>query len=194
MRLFFAVRLSEKVCREVARLQARLREAVGDRGIRWTPPEQFHYTLRFLGETPEVQRTRAIEAAWVVASQVAPFSLGLGGIGAFPQQRRPQIIWVGATEGVPLLTRLAESLERGLAERGFAPETRRFNPHLTLARIRTPEGQEAVAKTLKSTADSLKKVDKIKVIPIEDFVLMRSELRPAGAVYTVQETFPLTTI
>ncbi|HZP80515.1 MAG TPA: RNA 2',3'-cyclic phosphodiesterase [Chthonomonadaceae bacterium] len=189
LRLFFAVPIPEDVRGSLARVQAELRASAGDNGIKWVAPEQFHYTLKFLGETPEEDVPRAIEAARPVSAQVAPFSLTLAGIGAYPQQRRPQVLWVGATEGVPLLTRLAESLDRSLAERGFAPETRRFNPHLTLARMKTVEGQGMVAKTL--TAEQ-KRVDKIGVVVVDSFVLMQSELRPAGPVYTVLETFALT--
>jgi 2'-5' RNA ligase len=189
LRLFFAVPIPEDVRRSLARAQAELRASAGEQGIRWVAPEQFHYTLKFLGETPEEDVPQAIEAARPVSAQVAPFSLTLAGIGAYPQQHRPQVLWVGATEGVPLLARLAESLDRSLAEHGFAPETRRFNPHLTLARMKTVEGQGMVAKTL--TAEQ-KRVDKIGVVVVDSFVLMQSELRPAGPVYTVLETFALT--
>lgn len=189
LRLFFAVPIPEDVREGLARVQAELRASAGDNGIKWVAPEQFHYTLKFLGETPEEDIPQALEAARPVAAQSAPFSLTLAGVGAFPQQRRPQVLWVGATEGVPLLTRLAESLDRSLTERGFAPETRRFNPHLTLARMKTIEGQGMVAKTLTTEQ---KGVDKIGIVMVESFVLMQSELRPAGPVYTVLETFALT--
>src|SRR5579884_1179037 len=174
MRLFFAMLISEEVREAVARVQAQLRADAGERGIRWVAPEQFHYTLKFLGETPEERIPSAIEAAHLVAAQTAPFTLILAGVGAFPQQRRPQVLWVGASEGVPLLTELAESLDKALTERGFEPETRRFNPHLTLARIKSPEGQEAVAKTFPAQAAERNKVDKIGVIQATNYVLMRS--------------------
>src|SRR5262249_28205162 len=151
----------------LARVQEELRTSAGEQGIKWVVPEQFHYTLKFLGETPEEAVPRAAEAARAIIPQFAPFSLTLAGGGAVPQQRRAQVLWVGATEGVPLLARLAESLDRSLMERGFSPETRRFNPHLTLARMKTIEGQGMVAKTLTTEQ---KRVDKIGVVVVDSFV------------------------
>ncbi|HZO88531.1 MAG TPA: RNA 2',3'-cyclic phosphodiesterase [Chthonomonadaceae bacterium] len=192
MRLFFAVLLTEEAREAVRRAQQALRASAGEKGIKWVTPEQFHYTLKFLGETPEERMLLAIEAARLTATQSAPFSFTLAGVGAFPQPRRPQVLWIGATEGVPLLAGLAESLDRNLAERGFAAETRRFSPHLTLARVKSPEGQEAIAKALSAQVAELNSVDKFGVIPVESFVVMRSELRPGGPIYTVLETFALT--
>jgi len=192
MRLFFAVLLSEEVREVVAREQERLRAAAGDNGIRWVAPEQFHYTLKFLGETPPEKVPAITEAARSIAGQHAPLLLTLAGLGAFPNARRPQVLWVGAADGLPLLTRLAESLEKELAEQGFPPENRPFNPHLTLARIKTPAGEKAAAQALAALPDAQKMVDGFGVIPVGNFVLMRSELRPTGAVYTVLETFTLT--
>jgi len=194
MRLFFAVTLPQEAQDAAQQAQARLRASAGERGIAWEAPRKFHYTLKYLGETSDAEKALAVEAGRVVAAQTAPFLLTLAGVGAFPQQRRPQVLWIGASEGVPHLTRLAESLERALMARGFAPETRRYHPHLTLARMRGPEGEEAIAKTLAAEAAELKKVDKFGVIAVSDFVLMRSELHPSGAIYSVLETFPLTAL
>ena len=191
MRLFFAVLLSEEVRGAVERAQEQLRASACDYGMRWVAPEQFHYTLKFLGETP-VEKVSGITAvARRIAAQHAPLSLTLAGLGAFPNPRRPQVLWVGAKEGVPVLTRLAESLEKELAGLGFPPENRRFNPHLTLARIKTPAGVKAAAQALAEAAGNQKIVDEFGVIPVGNFVLMRSELRPAGPLDTVEETFAL---
>lgn len=190
-RLFFAVLLSEEVREAIVRVEEQLRATAGDTGIKWVQPEQFHYTLKFLGETPEEKIPAVIEAAQVVAAQHTPFALTLAGVGAFPNERRPQILWIGASEGFPVLARLAESLEGELAARGFPRENRRFNPHLTLARAKSPAGEAAIARVLAGQAAERNKVDKFGVIPIAKFVLMRSELRPAGPNYTVEETFAL---
>lgn len=190
MRLFFAVLLSEEVREAVARVQQTLRGTAGTRGIRWVEPEQFHYTLKFLGETPERQVQSLVETAAQVAEQSAPISLTLAGLGAFPQARRPQVLWVGATEGVPALTRLAERLDRALAAQGFAPETRRFNPHLTLARIKSPEGEKAAAGALAAGA-AAPLAEAFGVLSVNSFALMQSELLPTGPLYTVVETFVL---
>jgi RNA 2',3'-cyclic 3'-phosphodiesterase len=116
--------------------------------------------------------------------------LTLAQIGVFPRQRSPQVLWIGASEGLPVLTTLAECLDEHLNQRGFAREKRRFNAHLTLARAKSPEGEESLARILGNLPES---VDKISSFPVESFVLMRSELRPAGSVYTLLKTFALRT-
>ena len=172
----------------VSDVQAQIRAEADDKGIRWETSEKFHFTLKFLGETPDEQLTLLKEAAVSSAASFTPFELTLAGLGAFPRQRSPQVLWVGAKEGVPVLIRLAEYLDKSLALRGFPPERRRFHPHLTLARAKTREGEEALAKTLGNLSES---VDKIGTLRVDSFILMRSELRPAGSVYTVLQTFTL---
>jgi len=193
-RLFFAITLPDEVRAAAAHVQEQLRVAMGVRGIAWEAPEKFHYTLKFLGDVTQEEHIRATNVAENLAPQFSPFSLTVAGVGVFPQQRRPQVLWLGADGDLPVLTRLAESLDRALSEQGFAPETRRYHPHVTLARMKSEEGQEAVAKSLKSEANSLENVDRIGVCRVESFALIYSELRPSGSVYTILETFPLRTL
>lgn len=194
VRLFFAVPVPEEVAAALAQFQQELREEAGDEGIRWVPPEQFHYTLKFLGETHEEQVPLVLGAARHVAAQCRSFTLALGEIGAFPAQRRPQIFWIGAQKEVPVLIHLAEYLDKRLSEYGFEPETRRFNPHLTLARIKSPVGSESIAKTLFTHQTRRNSVDKWNAFVVKSFDLMRSELRPTGPEYTVWETFTLSAL
>lgn len=210
MRLFFAVELSPEAHAAIAEVQTRLRTAFGDTGIRWVPPAQFHYTLKFLGDTPETDLEAVKTAGKTVAARTQPFTFTLAGLGVFPQQRRPQVLWIGATKGVPHLNALAESLDGELTQYGFPVETRRFNAHLTLARMKSPEGEEAVAKGFAAEAAALvlasrathhggeeraqPKADALGVLAVNSFVLMESELHPSGPVYTVRETFMLTTL
>lgn len=192
-RLFFAITLPGEVRESVARIQSQLRATMGGQGIGWDAPDKFHYTLKFLGEVTGEEKALALEAARVVAQQFAPFSLTVAGVGTFPEQRRPQVLWLGATGDIPVLNRLAECLDRELSSRGFARESRRYRPHITLARMKSEEAQETVAKTLKIEVADLKNVDTIGVFRVESFVLIESELQPSGSVYTLLETFPLTT-
>jgi 2'-5' RNA ligase len=198
MRLFFAIMLTEEARTAVQTVQASLRDQVGNRGVSWEAPEKFHYTLKFLGDMPLDRVETVKEAGRLVSTHSSAFTLTLQALGAFPNLRRPQVLWMGAGEGVPLLTRLAESLDRELSERGFTGESRRFQAHLTLARVKTPIGEQAVAQALASQTKKLEnsdeKVDKVGVITVCEFVLVDSELRPEGAVYTILETFPLTSV
>lgn len=188
-RLFLAVTLPEEAREGVYRVQAGLREAMGETGIRWVAPPQFHYTLKFLGDVEESDITAIMEAAQKAARQMSPFRLAPAGVGVFPGQRSPQVLWIGARNGVPHLARLAEYLERELASAGFAPESKPYRPHLTLARMKTREGEESVAKTLLAMTEEERNPPELKAFDAAAFVLMRSELRPQGAVYTPQKTF-----
>ncbi len=190
-RLFLAIMLPDAARQDVLNAQTILREAIGASGIRWTTAPQLHYTLKFLGDVDEEQ-VQAVEAAAIqAAAKSAPFQLGVGGVGVFPTQRRPQTLWLGASEGVPHLTRLAEYIERELAERGFGPETKPFRPHLTLARSKTADGEEMIAKTLPTLTDADVFQNEICAFDVADCALVHSELKPAGPLYTVLKTFAL---
>ncbi len=190
-RLFLAIMLPDAARQDVRNAQTVLREAMDANGIRWTPPAQLHYTLRFLGDVDEAQISAVEEAAVCAAAQVKPFRLGVGGVGVFPGQRRPQVLWIGATRSVPHFTRLAEYLERELTERDFVPETKLFRPHLTLARAKTADGEEMIAKTLPTLTDANLFQNEISAFDVADFALVHSELKPAGPLYTVLKTFAL---
>ena len=190
MRLFFAILLPDEVREVLSGIQAAAREASGREGVRWEDPGKFHITIRFLGEVA-VERLDAVKLAGrEAASLCPPFELVLGGIGAFPQERRPQVLWIGAQKGVPEYVRLDEYLYRALIARGFDIASRWGTPHVTIARVKTESGSKAAARTLADK--NLKKLDKKGVVFVYNIVLMESELRPEGSVYAVLETFALT--
>ncbi|MCP3982426.1 MAG: RNA 2',3'-cyclic phosphodiesterase [bacterium] len=181
MRLFLALRLPAEILAEVARVRAGLREQA--EGWRWVRPESVHLTLRFLGEVSE-DADRASRAAWAEAARgVQPVRLKLAATGVFPPAGRPRVLWLGvAAEPERGLERLSSAYEQSARERGFAPETRPFRAHLTLARAvrgggaRLPERAPAPA-AIEWIADEV--------------TLYQSELRPDGARYTARDTFPL---
>ena len=191
MRLFLAVMLPDDVRANILRVQERLRETMGENGIRWVSPEQFHLTLKFLGDTDAAELSAIAHAAQNAAEAIAPFTLSLSGVGAFPKRGNPQVLWIGVGEGVPHLTRLAECLERELEMRGYATETKPYHPHLTLARMKTREGEETVARTLPMLAGEPADAERLGAFPVHNFVLMESELNRSGPRYTVVKTFAL---
>src|SRR5204863_5233770 len=110
MRLFFAVALPESVAAALVAAQAELRKLAGEEGIRWTRPEQFHYTLKFLGEQPPARASKAAVAAESICENVQSFEITLAGIGAFPNANRPGTIWLGAAGGAESVADLALKL------------------------------------------------------------------------------------
>lgn len=185
MRLFFAVILPKEAAEALRRAQEELRSALPDTGISWVRPHQFHYTIKFLGETTPARARAAIEAAQAIQGDVAPFQIRLGGLGAFPNEKRPSVLWVGATAGGEELARAASLLDERLGRAGFTKEKRAFAPHLTVARVKTYAGEEAAARALKTV-----QWGDLASFRTDRFVLMRSTLKPTGADYTVVDEFP----
>lgn len=172
MRLFIAVWLSDKMKDEVARYINNVREQIP--GFKWSAPEQLHFTLRFLGETPENQIDSLNEALQSAAVGLSPFELRLGKPGHFPERGNPRILWIGLSEGEKELGNLAGLVEAACIRAGFPAADRPFKPHLTLARAK--EGRKGL-KTLEPM------VSWQSGTLVTGFTLVESKLQPGGAVY-----------
>lgn len=176
LRLFTAATLPTRVCQALATLHTR------DFDARWTPPQQFHLTLRFLGSVEEERVAAIVEA--LEAVQASPFSLQLDALGVFPSCRKPRVLIVRLMPEAPLV-RLHRRIQDALATIGFPPETRRFRPHVTLARLKRPQ-PAAVQRYLETTA-----IPALSAFEITAFHLYQSILRPEGALHRSCASFPL---
>ena len=145
MRLFAALPIAEPARAEIARLLARLR------GLAWplrlVHEHGVHLTLKFFGEVPPARLEVIEEAVRATAPGTGPLPMQLSGVGAFPSDRRPRIVWVGL-DAPPGLELLQDRLERRAEAIGFAPEGIPFRPHVTLARVR--EGHRLPVNVLES--------------------------------------------
>lgn len=156
--------------------------------LKWVQGEAVHLTLKFLGEQPQERLTevRALLPEALSAKGLRSFYLELSGVGAFPNYRLPRVLWmdlVGETDELHELWLTVESLATRM---GFAPETRPFRPHLTLARIKDPgDFSLTLAKTL---TESDPPMGRWRVSCV---TLMKSELRAGGPQYSPLATFPL---
>ena len=185
MRLFFAVLLPDEMISRVADAQEGLKREITDSGVKWTRPEQFHFTVKFLGATPPEKLQSILAAARSARDGRNSFEVSLGGLGAFPTMNRPGILWVGVKKGAESLASLALQLDGILVKYGYKIEKRPLTPHITLARIKTYSGEAEAAKILKTAH-----IDEIGTVSVDRFVLMRSTLQPTGSEYTVVEEFP----
>jgi RNA 2',3'-cyclic 3'-phosphodiesterase len=192
MRLFFAVTLPDELVEKVLEAQAALRELVGDEGVRWTKPEQFHYTLKFLSEQSAARAERAVECAEAARESHAGFAMTLGGLGAFPSDQRPSTLWLGATAGADTLAAIAADLDTRLTGHGFPRENKPLKAHLTLGRIKTYKGEAAAARALRKMAED-PRWSGLGSFRVDRFVLMRSTLKPEGSEYAVVDEFHLNT-
>ena len=172
MRLFIGVWLAENIRDEVVRYISIAREQIP--GFKWSAPEQLHFTLRFLGETPEKEITPLSEALQSVTANLRPFELRLGKPGCFPGRSCPRILWIGLAKGDQELRNLAERVETACVQSGFPAADRPFKPHLTIARAK--EGQGGL-KTFDPT------VSWRSGTLVTGFSLVESKLQPGGAVY-----------
>jgi len=186
MRLFFAVEVPDKVVERILEAQAGLRRQIGDDGVRWTRPDQFHFTLRFLGEQPPLRMARAVKAAVETRTGRGPFQMAVGGLGAFPSRERPSVLWTAATEGAGSLGELAGVLDHFLQRERFPRENRPFKAHLTLARIKGYAGEESAARALRTVT-----VGDLGSFRVDGFVLMESKTLSSGSQYRVVERFEL---
>lgn len=183
LRLFIAVELGSAVRRQVESIQASLRQTTTD--FSWVRPENFHLTLKFLGDTPAEKLSSIEQALSLAVSGTEAFEAELRGVGAFPSAARARVIWVGLEPHEPLV-RLAGRLEDELAKLGFAREARPFAPHVTVGRRRQPRRDEALQRTLGELAGAGG-----ARAGITEAVLMQSQLRPGGSLYTPVGKFPL---
>lgn len=137
-RLFVAVPLPDDAAAAVRSVVDEVRAEPlpdGARDVRWVRLDGLHFTLRFLGPTPDGRIAPTAAAVHAVAtSSVEPFDLELGGAGTFPPHGRPRALWIGITEGADQLGRVATELDAALVAAGWPSEPRPFRPHLTLAR------------------------------------------------------------
>ena len=176
-RLFVALDLPEPLRQAVRELQ------FGLRGARWLDDDSLHLTLAFIGEADHSAQHR-IEVA--LGEVTAPLlRVELHGLGCFPPRGAPRALWIGASPRAGLVS-LAQTVRRALVRAGFPPERRKFMPHATIARFRHPPHRAALDGYLRT--HSLFRTAQAEV---GSFHLFLSTLRPDGARYTVEATFPL---
>lgn len=161
-----------------------LEESLGGRALpgRPVPAGNWHFTLRFLGDTDEVAYERLLSELDRVGWP-SPFRVRLGGLGAFPRAARATVLWLGVSEGEEPLLDLAATVEESAQAAGFPEEERPFHPHLTLSRIRPHQDVRPTIEAVPAAGVSFD-VDRV--------VVYRSHLGRGGARYEALERFPFT--
>jgi len=181
IRSFIAIELPDELKLGLIELEAQLK-AAKQPWVKWVDPYSIHLTLKFLGNIP-VNRTGEITRAIEVAAQgISPFHLEVKDLGVFPNLKRVQVVWVGMSGEVDKLAQLQQRIESNLASLGFAPESRPFTPHLTLARLRdraSPEERQKFGQLIANT-----KFEATYTFKVAAISLMRSQLTREGAIYS----------
>jgi RNA 2',3'-cyclic 3'-phosphodiesterase len=192
IRAFLAVELSQELRAELATVQQELKyriepEMKRDVRISWAQPASIHLTLKFLGDMDEQVVDPLLVAVEQAIGRQTAVNVPLERLGAFPRPQSPRVLWVGPSENWERgaeAKRIAEihgAIEQACEGLGFLRETKLFSPHLTLARIKVGERQVGVALAKGGVLDWPISLGSLAV---ESVVLMKSELKPAGSVYT----------
>jgi 2'-5' RNA ligase len=176
VRAFVALELDARLRGAIGELQARLRLGLGR--IHLVRPEGIHLTLRFLGSTTPRQIETLSPRLAAAASACPPAEVPVAGLGTFPEQGSPRVLWLGL-EVPPAIRDLQRACERAALAAGFEKEDRPFRAHLTLGRWRD-----------RAPRPELPRAD-LGATRLETLVLFKSDLRPGGAVYTPLERFGL---
>lgn len=176
IRCFAAIEIPEKIQALLVDIQKAFRPKI--ERASWTKHGNFHLTLKFFGEVENRNVDELGTALQRIAISQNPFSIEIGGIGAFPNLERPRVLWVGLKQGSAPTKKLANAINLELAELGYPKDTR-FHPHFTLARFKN----RVNLKPLINLFTKFEVLDRTSLI-VEKVTLVKSELHPSGAVYT----------
>jgi 2'-5' RNA ligase len=187
MRLFVGVELSDEVRRLAAQVAGDLQRGLAKTlTARWVPSENMHLTVRFIGHVPDDGVSGLLEVL-TKPLDMAPFDIELGGCGRFPPRGAPRVLWIGLTKGLQPLAALHTEFNRRVAPLGHEPESKPFNAHLTLARVK--DSRSSSARTVDEVFQSVR-INRVRQ-RVETATIFESRLSPRGSHYTALSHVPL---
>ncbi len=189
VRLFIAIQPPDSAIRALETLQDRLRQADPERVIRWGGGGSFHLTLKFLGDVPTERVSLIGEALSDAVKETPPLVLTLSGVGGFPMSLTPHVVWAGIQGDLDRLNVLQQTVESAIARLGFPREGHEFSPHLTLGRARQDVSRRRLAAFGQRFA--MLEIGDLASWQAVAVNLMRSDLRPMGAIHTQLAACPL---
>jgi len=183
IRCFISVKLPDDVRRSMADLIAELKKAGPD--VSWVPAGNIHLTLKFLGNTNDSLIPMIKERITKKLSHYNAFYIKIVGVGCFPSEKRPRVLWIGI-ERSDLLNSIQKDMEAEVEELGFAPEDRPFSPHLTFGRVRSQKG---IAEMLRRFTEF--RTADFGLVEVKSIHIMKSDLKPTGAEHTSIAEIPI---
>jgi 2'-5' RNA ligase len=171
IRTFIALTIPEDVKAVIGTAMSELKAR--NHAVRWVKPQGLHITLKFLGDIPE-QTVAPLAADLDKASALCPpLTLKLEGFGAFPNVRRPRVVWVGLEGDMHELSKLAKAIDKACIAYGVTGERRPFSGHITLGRLKAPTMVDLAINPVKG------------LFKASQVLLYQSVLLPSGAQYNV---------
>lgn len=184
MRTFIAISLPVDLKTQLTNLQQEFRHLSVEAA--WVREAGFHLTLKFLGEIEPAQVSAIGACMLEVARDYPPFPITLSGVGIFPDDSRPRVLWVGIRDETGHLEALQRTLDASLSRCGFHPEDRPFRPHLTLARLKRVTRRAEFLACVNQHRDT-----RVGPLAVEHLELIESQLQPSGARYQTIRAVPL---
>jgi 2'-5' RNA ligase len=177
VRTFVAVLLADELRKRISEAQEQVKKLAPD--VKWVAPDNFHVTLKFLGDVREDALGGVFSAVEEAAKAFAPFELSMSGLGAFPNARNARVVWAGIEDGRDELAALASAVDVGLVKLGYPKEERDFKSHITIGRVKT-------SRRLDDLARGIDEIDagEIGRQTVSSVAVMQSDLRPEGPIYT----------
>lgn len=184
IRCFVAIEIPEPIQNRLARIQGTLRQQI--QKASWVKPGNIHLTLKFLGDVDAENLESIGEEIEAAIGRHHSFSLRIGGIGAFPNLARPRVIWAGVKVGSERVSALTQDIDLALSHCGFSLDAKKFNPHLTIARLKG-------RIDLRPYINQYRQYDRIDgaEMIVNAISLIQSQLHPKGAIYSTLQSYSL---
>jgi 2'-5' RNA ligase len=188
LRAFIAVEIPPEIHQAIEKKTAPIRAALDPSLVRWVPSGNTHLTLKFLGDVSPASVEMLSQMLSLEVSQHQAFELEFGELGAFPNPRRPRVIWIGI-QAPAGFEALQHGIEAASATLGYPDEKRPFSPHLTIGRVKQNVDSTGIQKI--RTALEETQVGSLGSAHVTAIHLFKSDLKPTGAVYTRLFSAPL---
>jgi 2'-5' RNA ligase len=185
IRSFLAFELPLQIKEQVGEISKELQQS--RLPVRWVKVENIHLTIVFLGSATEETIAAVKQKVGSIAERFSALQIRLNSVGVFPNWRRPRVLWIGLDGEIGGLSNLRDQLQAALEELGFKPENRSFRPHLTLGRFKGTVNRGEELKWILDRFHDINSDDEY----LKELVLFKSDLRPAGPIYTKMAAWPL---
>ncbi len=182
MRVFLSIEIDEKLLDKISDVQKQFMEC--EAPVKYVETENLHCTLKFFGEIEDNKLNDIIEAIENKIKNHEPFKVNIKKTGVFPNERYIKVLWLGM-EGVEPFSNLQKDLDQDFVKMGFKKE-RSYTPHLTIGRVKGAKNKKELLSKLEELGDV-----EIGEMGINKIVLKKSELTPAGPIYTTLKEFDL---
>jgi len=181
IRAFIAIDLPSEIQDCLEKVTSQLKEQMGDAPVRWAATRNIHLTLKFLGDVSINNLEVLTDMLRAEAASQHAMVISIGGLGAYPKMRSPRVIWVGMEAPAELMA-FQRGIDTRVARVGYSRDRRPFSPHLTLGRV----SRNAAPQEIRKIGDvlNLQKIGYLGIARIRSVHLIRSDLKPDGAVYT----------